>query len=204
MTFDESEAAKAKNMSDAQLEKAKDSPWRSSKPRSWVEVSTTLRGVIKPSSGERFKMWPSAFFPFYSAQEIIFCLMTSLNQSIISKSIGQQSLHFCNFPPSLIVGSKFTFLALYYFVFESNFPSTTPRGLIFGGGDLTQGFLRYRFVGAYIWRGLFSEFYGVFIILFPESFSRFLLCRPPRPLRPPPSPLRKGYFWSFQCDLKVR
>ena len=32
-------------------------------------------------------------------------------------------------------------------------------------GDLTEGFLRYRFVGfifgrAYTWRGLFSEFYG--------------------------------------------
>ena len=35
---------------------------------------------------------------------------------------------------SLIVGSKFTFFALFYFVFESNFPSTSPRGAyIFGG-----------------------------------------------------------------------
>ena len=47
---------------------------------------------------------------------------------------------------SLIVGSKFTVFALFYFVFESNFPSTSSRGLIFGG--------------AYTWRGLFSEFYG--------------------------------------------
>ena len=29
---------------------------------------------------------------------------------------------------SLIVGSKFTVLALFYFVFEGNFPSTSPRG----------------------------------------------------------------------------
>ena len=43
---------------------------------------------------------------------------------------------------SLIVGSKFTVLALLYFVFEGNYPSTSPRG-------------------AYIWRGLFSEFYGM-------------------------------------------
>ena len=29
-------------------------------------------------------------------------------------------------------------------------------------GDLTKGFLRYEFGwGAYIWRGLFSEFYGI-------------------------------------------
>ena len=35
---------------------------------------------------------------------------------------------------SLIVGSKFTIFALFYFVFEGNFPSTSPRGrLIFGG-----------------------------------------------------------------------
>ena len=33
---------------------------------------------------------------------------------------------------SLVVGSKFTVFALFYFVFEGNFPSTSPRGLIFG------------------------------------------------------------------------
>ena len=68
---------------------------------------------------------------------------------------------------SLIVGSKFTIFALFYFVFEANFPSTNPPG---GGayiwsGDLTEGFLPYRFGGllfggSYTWRGLFSEFYG--------------------------------------------
>ena len=34
---------------------------------------------------------------------------------------------------SLIVGSKFTVFALFYFVFEGSFPSTSPRGLIFAG-----------------------------------------------------------------------
>ena len=48
---------------------------------------------------------------------------------------------------SVIVGSKFTIFALFYFVFEDNFPSTSPRGLIFGG--------------AYTWMGLFSEFYDI-------------------------------------------
>ena len=33
---------------------------------------------------------------------------------------------------SLIVGSEFTVFSLFYFVFEGNFPSTRPRGLIFG------------------------------------------------------------------------
>ena len=37
-------------------------------------------------------------------------------------------------------------------------------------GDLTEGFLRYRFGGlifggAYTWRGLFSEFYGIIITI---------------------------------------
>jgi len=47
----------------------------------------------------------------------------------------------------LIVGSKFTVFALFYFVFEGNFPSTSPRGAYIWRGDLTEGFLRYRFGG---------------------------------------------------------
>ena len=66
----------------------------------------------------------------------------------------------------LIVESKFTILALFYFVFEGNFPSTSPGGAYIWRGDLTEGFLRYPFWGlifggAYTWRGLFSEFYGI-------------------------------------------
>ena len=34
---------------------------------------------------------------------------------------------------NLIVKSKFTVFALFYFVFEGNFPRTNPRGFIFGG-----------------------------------------------------------------------
>ena len=34
---------------------------------------------------------------------------------------------------SLIVGSKFTAFALFYFVLEGNFSSQAPGGLIFGG-----------------------------------------------------------------------
>ena len=69
---------------------------------------------------------------------------------------------------SVIVGSKFTVFALFYFVFEGNFPSTSPRGAYIWRGDLTEGFLCYEFGelifgGAYTWRGLFSEFYGIWI-----------------------------------------
>ena len=34
---------------------------------------------------------------------------------------------------SLVVGRKFTVFALFYCVFEGNFLSTSPWGLIFGG-----------------------------------------------------------------------
>ena len=36
---------------------------------------------------------------------------------------------------------------MFYFVFEGNFPSTGPRGAYIWKGDLTEGFLRYRFRG---------------------------------------------------------
>ena len=66
---------------------------------------------------------------------------------------------------SLIVGCKFTTFTLFYFVFEGNFPILSPQGAYIWRGDLTEGFLRYRFGGlifggAYTWSGLFSEFYG--------------------------------------------
>ena len=48
---------------------------------------------------------------------------------------------------SLIVGSKFTVFVLFYFVFEVNFLSTSPRGAYIWRGDLTEGFLHHRFGG---------------------------------------------------------
>ena len=52
----------------------------------------------------------------------------------------------------LVVGSKFTVFALFYFVFKANFPSTSPWGAYIWRGDLTECFLRYRFGG-----GLYLE-----------------------------------------------
>ena len=48
---------------------------------------------------------------------------------------------------SLLVGSEFSVFALFYLVFEGNFPSTSPRGAYNWRGDLTDGFLRYQFGG---------------------------------------------------------
>ncbi|CAH3032669.1 unnamed protein product, partial [Porites lobata] len=50
-------------------------------------------------------------------------------------------------PASLTVGSKFIVFPLFYLVFEGNFPSTSPRGAHIWRGELTEGFLRYRFWG---------------------------------------------------------
>ena len=56
---------------------------------------------------------------------------------------------------SLIVGRKFTVFALFYFVYEGNFQVQAPGR-------------------AYIWRGLFSEFYGTPIIQFVQMSWSFL------------------------------
>ena len=54
---------------------------------------------------------------------------------------------------AFLFGSKYTVFVLFYFVFEGNFPSKSPRegrggAYIWRGDyDLTEGFLRYRFAG---------------------------------------------------------
>ena len=68
--------------------------------------------------------------------------------------------------PSLIVRRKFTVFSLFYFVFEGNFQVQDPGVVYIWRGDLTEVFLRYQFGGlifggAYTWRGLFSQFYGI-------------------------------------------
>ena len=54
------------------------------------------------------------------------------------------------------------------------FQVQAPGGAYIWRGDLTEGFLRYRFGGlifggAYIWRGLFSEFYGISGFRIPQA-----------------------------------
>ena len=53
---------------------------------------------------------------------------------------------------SLIVESKFTVFALFYFVFEGNFPSTSPRG-----GLYLEGRFNGRFLALPVWGGLFLK-----------------------------------------------
>ena len=55
---------------------------------------------------------------------------------------------------SLIVGSKFTVFALFYFVFEGNFQVQAPPGGLYLEGRFDRVFFALRVWGAYIWRGL--------------------------------------------------
>ena len=55
---------------------------------------------------------------------------------------------------SLIVGSKFTVFALFYFVFEGNFPSTSPPGGLYLEGRFNGGFFA---LGAWGGGGLYLE-----------------------------------------------
>ena len=62
---------------------------------------------------------------------------------------------------SLIVRSKFTVFALFYFVFEGNFQSTSPQGAYIWRGHLTEGFLRHWF-GGLIFEGAYFRNFTVF------------------------------------------
>ena len=68
----------------------------------------------------------------------------------VSKSIGlacsgKEIYHFC-----------FVLLCI-----RGQIPSTSPPGGLYSEGRFNGGFFVLRFWGAYKWRGLFSEFYGI-------------------------------------------
>ena len=55
---------------------------------------------------------------------------------------------------SLIIGSKFTVFALFYFVFEGNFPSTSPWGGLYSEGRINGGFFCVTGLGGLYLEGL--------------------------------------------------
>ena len=55
---------------------------------------------------------------------------------------------------SLIVGSKFTIFALFYFVSEGSFSKYKPLGGLYLEGRFNGRFFALPHWGAYIWRGL--------------------------------------------------
>ena len=64
----------------------------------------------------------------------------------------------------LILGRKFNVFR-FYLVFEGNLQVQAPGEAYIWRGVLTDGFFASRVWGPYIWRGLFSEFYGIFFLL---------------------------------------
>ena len=78
-----------------------------------------------------------------------------LREICVSKSIGQ----------ALKFEGNLRFL-LCFTLYLRAISKYKPPGAYIWRGDLTEGFLRYEFWGlvfggAYTWRGLFSEFYGI-------------------------------------------
>ena len=72
---------------------------------------------------------------------------------------------------NLIVRSKFTTFALFFFAFDGNFPSTSPPGGLYLEGRFNGGFFSVRVWGAYIWRGLYMEglIFGILRYMFGEA-----------------------------------
>ena len=67
---------------------------------------------------------------------------------------------------SLIVGNNTTDFALFYFVkLRTISKYKTPGGGLYLEGRFNGRFLAVRVWGAYTWRGLFSQFYGISNIL---------------------------------------
>ena len=67
---------------------------------------------------------------------------------------------------SLVVASKFTVFLCFTLYLRAISKYKPLRGAYIWRGDLTEGFLRYEFGelifgGAYSWKGLYSEFYGI-------------------------------------------
>ena len=62
---------------------------------------------------------------------------------------------------SLLLGRKFTVFLCFILYLKAISKYKPPRGgLIFGGAIYRRVFVTLRVWGAYIWRGLFAEFYG--------------------------------------------
>ena len=116
------------------------------KLRSWANAVFQNRGVC----GQAVPLFPSP-------SPVIHFFLLSFQ---LSRRTSRGNACYAGYDwASLIVESKFTIFALFYFVFEGNSPSTSPRG---GGayvrrGDLTEGFCITGLCSAYIWRGLYME-----------------------------------------------
>ena len=81
-----------------------------------------------------------------------------VSESIVLACSGKEICHFC-------------FVLLWIW---EQIPCTSPPGCLYSEGRFNGGFFMLRFWGAYTWRGLFSEFYGIFSSL-QDIFSEITL-----------------------------
>ena len=87
-------------------------------------------------------------------------------------------MHFKIDCASLTVEGKFTVFALFYFVFEGNFPSTSPWGAYIWRGNLTEAFCVSGLGGLYL-EGLI---FGILRCSLLSSFRKSLAMDLPRHL----------------------
>ena len=87
---------------------------------------------------------------------------------------------------SLIVGRKFTVFALSLYlkaISKCKPPAPLPGeggGCLYSEGQFNGGFFALQVWGAYTWKGLFLEFYGVQELLVEDMFDKFAVYSYPR------------------------
>ena len=78
------------------------------------------------------------------------------------------------------IGLAFSGKEIYHFCsvllcVRGQIPSTNPPRGLYSEGRFNGGFFALRFWGAYIWRGLFSESYGIMRTLLDKQWKSFLV-----------------------------
>ena len=115
------------------------------------------RKILKISPGAY--IFQSPFLRALFLEGLIFGGAYVQREICVSKLIGL----------ALFLGRKFTVFLYFTLYLRAISKYSPPGGLIFGGAFLRRVFCVRSlggliFGGAYTWRGLFSEFYGIFLI----------------------------------------
>ena len=110
-------------------------------------------------------------------------------------------------PKIYVLLYSFCFFFFFFFKFRTVSKQKPPRASIWRG-DLSEGFLRYEFWGAYIWRGLYMEGL-IFVILWylpretSEMFRHFEVTTETTQPRPQVSSVNGSIIWQFCCTTDV-
>ena len=121
--------------------------------KTWQVGDTNDRKIPKISHGAYILQRP--FWRGLFLEGLIFGGVYVRREIFVSQSIGLA----CN-------GSEICHFCFVLLCIREQIPSTGPPGGLYSEGRFNGGFLCYKFGGlifggAYTWRGLFSEFYGM-------------------------------------------